>query len=336
MKAIRFDRYGPPGVLELRDVPVPTVGDDEVLVRVHAAGLNPQDWHLMVGLPWFMRAQTGVRRPTVTGLGSDLAGTIEAVGDSVGGFAPGDQVFGRVGLTPGTSSIPALGAVAELVAVPAAAVRPLPDGLTHVEAASLPLVGITALQGFRDFAPVSNGDHVLVNGASGGVGTAAVQIAKAMGAEVTGVCSTRNVDLVRSLGADHVVDHTRDDPTRGEARYDAVLDNVGNHGASAWRRTLAPEGIWLVSFDHPHRTVGGPVRSALWGALSYLPFSQRVVLLTQTRREEDMDDLTALVETGRLRPTVDRTFDIADTAAAIDYLQTRRARGKVVITVEEA
>lgn len=331
MKAITFDHYGSTDVLELRDVDIPDVGDDGVLVRVHAAAINPYDWHLMTGLPSFVRLKLGLRRPKVTGLGADLAGRVEAVGPNVTRVRPGDDVYGRVDLLPG-SDLMNLGAVAEYVRVSEDSIRPRPDRLTAEEAAAVPLAGITALWAMRDTGRVQPGQHVLINGASGGVGTFAVQIAKAMGAEVSGVCSTRNVELVRSLGADHVIDYTREDITRAGPRFDLMLDNVGNHSPTACRRMLRPAGTYLLSFDHPWRRWLGPMGFALRMSVQSLPTSQRVVLLQPQRRSEDLDALSSLIDQGAVTPVIDRRFALVETREAVDHLAGRHARGKVIIT----
>lgn len=331
MKKMVFDRYGrPEEVLELRDVPTPEPGGAGILVRIRAAALNPYDWHHVTGLPYFMRLQTGLRRSRLSGVGADLAGVVEAAGPKVTRFRVGDEVFGRMDELAG-STLFDIGAVAEYVRVSEHSIRPLPEGTSAEEAAGLAMAGTTALWAMRDAGDVQPGQRVLVNGASGGVGTLAVQIAKARGAEVTGVCSTGNVDLVRSLGADHVVDYTREDFTTGALRYDVVLDNVGNRSPSDYRRILKHGGLYLASFDHPHNRVLGPLRAVAATALRWLPASQRVAILQPGHQAEDLETLAELVESGRLHPVVDRTFAIADTVAAFEYLATRRARGKVVI-----
>ena len=335
MKAIVYDRYGPPEVLQLRDVEVPDVGEDGVLVRVHAAALNPADWHFMTGLRYFLRlGGLALLRPKVRGLGSDVAGRVEAVGRRVTRFRPGDEVYGQVDEAPGMS-VPDLGSVAEFVQVSVGSIRARPCTLDAVEAAAVPLAASTALRGLCDVGNVQPGQHVLINGASGRVGTFAVQIAKASGAEVTAVCSTRNVDLVRSLGADHVVDYTRDDFTRGNRPVDLLLDNVGNHSPTASRRILAPTATYLASFDHPGKRLLGPLGQALRAAALGVVVGQRLTILATTRRDDDLDRLTALVEAGQVRPVVDRTWPLVETRAAMEHLAGRHARGKVVITVGE-
>lgn len=335
MKAIGFDRYGDPAdVLGLRDVPMPAVGDDGILVRVRAAALNPADWHLVSGVPRLMRAQLGLRRPRVSGLGIDLAGRVEAVGPAVTSFQPGDDVYGVVDVLPGTA-VHDLGSVAEYVRVTEGSVRRAPSTLTAAEAAAVPLAATTALRGLRDVAGVQPGQVVMVNGASGGVGTFAVQIARALGAEVVGVCSTRNVDLVRSLGAGHVVDYTREDPTRVVDGVDVVLDNVGNHWPTAWRRVLRRDGTYLASFGRKERPVVGPLPRLLLAGVANLVVPQRLALLPSTWRADELEALTTLIESGQVTPVVDRTCTMADAPAAMAHLGTNRARGKVVVTVQE-
>ncbi len=240
MKAIVYDKYGSPDVLQLQEIDKPVVNDDDVLVRVRAASVNPYDWHFLTGLPYIGRISFGLFKPNVDGLGADLAGQVEAVGNNVTQFRPGDEVFGEVdGEAPGKPMLE-LGSFAEYVCVSEDSVVLKPADLTFEQAAAVPMAGLTALLGLRDKGRIEPGQKVLINGASGGVGTFAVQIARSFGAEVTGVCSTRNVDMVRSIGADHVIDYTREDFTRGGQRYDLMLDNVGNRSLSECRCVLNP------------------------------------------------------------------------------------------------
>lgn len=331
MKAIAFNRYGSTDVLELQDIDTPRPKDGDVLVQVRAAAINPYDWHIMAGLPSFVRLQSGLRRPKITGIGSDLAGRVEAVGPRVTRFRPGDEVYGRVDQLPG-SNLMALGSVAEYVRVSERSIRPRPARLTAEEAAAVPLAGITALWAMRDVGAVQPGQQVLVNGASGGVGTFAVQIARAMGAEVTGVCSMRNVDLVRSLGADHVVDYTREDVTRGAQRFDLLLDNVGNHSPTACLRILKPGATYLASFDHPWNRWLGPMGHVLRMAVRSRFARKRMAVLRPERRDGDLDTLTELIDAHAVTPVVDRTFPLVEARQAMEYLAGRHARGKVVIT----
>jgi len=333
MKAVTIDRYGPPDVLRLQEIEKPTVGDDDVLVKIRAASVNPYDWHVMTGLPYIARPQFGLRRPKVAGMGADLSGTVEAVGASVTAFRPGDEVFGEVdGEVPGQPLLE-LGSFAEYVCVKEGSVVPKPASLTFEEAAAIPLAGHTALRAVRDQAGVAAGQKVLINGASGGVGTFAVQIAKALGAEVTGVCSTRNLDLVRSIGADQVVDYTRQDFVQGGRRYDVMLDNVGNRTLSECRRVLKPQGTYLASFGQPENRWFGPMLRLVWMAATSAFVSQRTIPLTTRRTREALLDLKGLVEDGRISPVIDRAYPLEEAAEALRYLEAGHARGKVVVVV---
>ncbi|OLF17286.1 NAD(P)-dependent alcohol dehydrogenase [Actinophytocola xanthii] len=323
MKAIHYRRYGPPDVLELVDLDPPPVGDDDVLVRVRTTSVNPLEAHLMRGEPYLVRAVMGLPRPRTGRLGADLAGVVEAVGRNVTTYRAGDEVFGY-----GT------GTWAEYVALRADGVLlPKPERLTFEQAGAVGIAAFTALQALRKKAGVRAGQHVLVNGASGGVGTFTVQVAKALGAEVTGVCSTRNVELVRSIGADHVVDYTAENFTAGEPRYDAVIDIAGSRTPSEIKRVLTRKGV-LVS-------VGGPIKgmwvSPLTGPLTLavrsLFGSQTLTPMLAKGNLADLEVLRDLLAAGTVTPVVDRTFPLADAAAAIRYLEDEHARGKVVLTV---
>jgi len=327
MKAIRYDRYGPPDVLELGDVSAPAVGDDDVLVRVRAASVNPLDWHCMRGAPYLVRLQGGLRRPRPgTGvLGADMAGSVEAVGKNVSGYRPGDEVFG---------GLENRGTLAEYITVRQdGVVLGKPTGLTFEQAAAVPVAAFTALQALRDKGRVRPGQKVLVNGASGGVGTFAVQIAKALGADVTGVCSTRNVDLVESIGADQVIDYTRQDFTRAEREYDLVIDIAGSRTLSQTRRVLAPKGV-LVAVGAPDkgRWIGPLGRLVTMAALSPA-VSQRMVFFLARMNKDDLAFLRDLVDAGKVAPVIDRTYPLTQAAEAIRYLEAGHARGKVIITV---
>jgi len=318
MKAITQRCYGSPDVLKLEDIEKPTPADNEVLVRIHAASVNPIDWHLMRGTPAVVRLQTGLGRPRYSGAGIDFAGTVEAVGTHVKQFQPGDSVFG------GTD-----GAFAEYVRMPAdGALVMKPKNLTFEQAAAAPIAAITALQALRDRGRIQPGQKVLINGASGGVGTFAVQIAKALGAEVTGVCSTRNVEMVRSIGADHVIDYTREDFTRGAQRYDLILDNVGNRSVLEYRRVLAPAGIIvIVGFD----SISGIARTMVLS-----PFvSQKVVSFQANLNKADLNVLRELMQDAKVTPVIDSRYRLSELPAAIGYLEKGHARGKVVITMEQ-
>lgn len=325
MKAIVQDRYGSPDVLEYRDVEKPAVGDDEVLVRVHAASVNARDWHLMRGDPYVARLVLGLTRPKERIRGTDFAGRVAAVGRNVTRLRPGDEVFGE-----------ADGAFAEYVCAPQDVVAALPSRLTFEQAAALPLAGNTALMGLRDLGRVRPGQRVLVNGASGGVGTFAVQIAKAFGAEVTGVCSAKNADLVRSLGADHVIDYARVDFTRAGPRYDMVFDLVGNRSLAECRRALTPSGTLVLSGGGVSEggSLFGPMGLIIKGqALSRFTGRRRLLVLTAVPSRENLEALTELVERGDLSPVVDRTYPLSEAAEAIRYLEVEHARAKVVVTV---
>jgi NADPH:quinone reductase-like Zn-dependent oxidoreductase len=324
MKAIAQDRYGPPDVLELRDVPKPTPGDNEVLVRVQAAAVNALDWHYMRGDPYVARLSMGLRGPKVRIRGRDFAGQVEAVGRGVERLRPGDAVFGE-----------ADGAFAEYVSAPDDAVDSKPANLTFEQAAAVPLAGATALMGLRDAAHVQPGQRVLINGASGGVGTFAVQIGKSLGAEVTGVCSARNADMVRSIGADHVIDYASEDFTRNGHRYHVVFDLVGNRSLTDCRRALTPQGTLVLSGGGVSEggSFLGPL--ALFAKSMVLSrfVSQRVLSLTQKPSSENLAALRELIESGAVTPVVDRTYPLSDVPEAIRYLEVEHARAKVVITV---
>jgi NADPH:quinone reductase-like Zn-dependent oxidoreductase len=327
MKAIVQERYGAPrDVLELRDVETPAVGDNAVLVRVEATSVNPADWHFMRGDPYIARLQMGLRRPKHTVLGGDVAGRVETVGANVTTLAPGEEVYG-------CSFSDGMGGFGERVAVRADLLAAKPANLSFEQAAAVPLAGMTALQGLRDHGRLEPGQKVLIIGASGGVGSFAVQIAKALGGEVTGVCSTRNVDLVGSLGADHVLDYTKEDFSRGAERYDVILQVAGTASPSDCRRALTPKGTLLQSSGEPTRRVFGPVgRMVKAGVLS--PFvSQRMLSFVMKPKGDDLLVLKQLIEEGKVTPVIDRTYPLAEVAEAIAYLEGLRARGKVVVTI---
>lgn len=326
MQAIRYHCYGSSEVLTLERVARPEPGDDELLVKVHAAAVNPLDWHYMQGKPYIMRLSSGIGRPTNPQAGVDFAGTVEAVGRNVQRFKPGDAVFGGRN-----------GAFAEyLVIRESSSVASMPANASFEEAAAVPVAAITALQAVRDAGRVGPGKHVLINGASGGVGTYAVQIAKSLGADVTGVSSTRNLDLVRSLGADQVIDYTQEDFTRGTERYDAIIDNVGNHSLGAYRRALKPDGILvLVTGPKTDRWLG-PIARILWSKMSAPFVSQTYAGLFATLNQRDLAVLRDMMEAGTLRSVIDRRYTLAEVPAAIAYLEQGRSRGKNVIIVAEA
>jgi NADPH:quinone reductase-like Zn-dependent oxidoreductase len=326
MKAIVYCDYGLAN-LKLENIEKPTPNDDQLLVRVRAASVNPYDWHFIEGTPKIMRLMgVGLRKPKDTQLGVDFAGTVEAVGKNVMQFKPGDEVFGGRG-----------GAFAEYVCPRASrAVALKPANITFEQAASVNIAGITALQALRDKGKVQPGQKVLINGASGGVGTFAVQIAKSLGADVTGVCSGRNVEMVRSLGADHVIDYTKEDFAKGAERYDVILDNVPNHSLSECRHILNPKGKYVMIGG------GGPNDSRWIGpfgrvihALLVSPFiSQKMGMMMADANQKDLTVLADMMQSGKLKPVIDRTYKLSEVPAAIAYLEEGHARGKVVITIE--
>jgi NADPH:quinone reductase-like Zn-dependent oxidoreductase len=325
MQALVFRQYGGPEVLHVEEVEKPSPKPDQLLIRVHAASLNPFDWHRMRGLPYPVRPMmTGVGRPRFTRLGVDFAGTVEAVGSQVKHFRVGDEVFGA-----------ADGAVAQYVTSSEVGIALKPENSTFEQAAAVPIAGLTALQGLRDKGQLKAGQKVLINGASGGVGTFAVQIAKSMGAEVTGVCSTRNQELVRRIGADHVVDYTREDVTRGAERFDLVLDMVGSYPLLSYRHVLNPGGTVVVvgalSSDHWIGAMSG------WIKVAFIrPFvgQHYEVLMGDVNRTPDLDALAQLMRSGQVTPVIDRTYALADSAEAMRYLEQGHARGKVIIRID--
>jgi NADPH:quinone reductase-like Zn-dependent oxidoreductase len=329
MRAIVHDRYGPPEVLRVAEVPTPAPGDHEILVRVHAAAVNARDWHLLRGDPYLARLMSpelGLGAPKVTVRGTDFAGTVEAMGRGVTRFRPGDEVYGE-----------ANGAFADYVSAPESVVDRKPANLSFVQAAAVPLAANTALMGLRDCAGVHTGQHVLINGASGGVGTFAVQLAKAFGAEVTAVCSARNVDLVRGLGADHVIDYTAEDFTKHGRRYDIVFDLVGNRTLAGLRRSLTRTGTLILSGGGVSRggSLVGPMGLMMRGMAVGRFVRQRVVLLAAVPSAANLATLTGLIEAGQLVPVLDRTYPLAQAADAIRYVEVEHARAKVVLVQEE-
>ena len=323
MKAIVRDTYGSAGVLELRDIDKPEIGADEVLVRVRAAGVDQGVWHVMTGLPYPIRlVGYGLRAPKIPGLGADVAGVVEAVGNDVTRFQPGDEVFGI-----------AKGSYAQYARARADRLAPKPANLSLEQAAVVAISGLTALQAVRDHGRVESGQKVLVIGASGGVGTYAVQLAKAFGAEVTGVCSTTKLDIVRSIGADHVIDYTRDDFAAAEQRYDVVVDIGGNSSLSRLRRALTRKGTLVIAGGETDgRWLGGSDRQVR--ALLLSPFvGQKLGTFVSRENHEDMIVLKELIEAGKITPVIDRTYPLSEVSAAIRYMREGRARGKLVITV---
>jgi NADPH:quinone reductase-like Zn-dependent oxidoreductase len=316
MKALIQDRYGSPDVLELREVAKPAPNANEALVKVLAVSVNPADWHCLRGKPVFARATLGLLRPKNTILGGDIAGQVEAVGDSVGRFRPGDEIYANL-------NNHGFGGFAEYASVPGDVLALKPANLSFEEAAAVPMAGVTALQGLRHHGEIEMGQKVLVNGASGGVGHFAVQIAKSYGAEVTGVTSARNIDLVRSLGADHIIDYTSEDFTRTGQGWDRILDTIGNRSASDLRRALAPGGqCAVIGFT----TMGKLLDVRLRGG-------RRISVVTAHATARDLELLGELIEAGKLRPVIDRYYPFIELPAAIRYLEEGRARGKIAITV---
>lgn len=325
MKAIAQDRYGSPDVLEVREFDKPAPAAHEVVVRVHAVSVNARDWHAMRGDPYLARLAFGVRRPKEQILGTDFAGRVEAVGPDVKRLRPGDEVFGEADR-----------AFAEYVSAPEDVLEAKPDGLTFEQAAALPLAANTALMGLRDVAQVQPGQKVLINGASGGVGTFAVQMAKAYGAEVAGVCSTRNADLVGSLGADRVIDYTKEDFTRDGQRYDVMFDLVGNRSLTDFRRALTPTGMVLLSGGGVYEggSLVGPM-GLMMKAQALAPFVRHQFgrLIAKPSRE-NLAELRELVEAGKLAPVIDRTYgSLSEVPDAIRYMEVEHVRAKVVVTV---
>jgi NADPH:quinone reductase-like Zn-dependent oxidoreductase len=322
MRAVVRNTYGSPDVVEIAEIDKPEPGEGEILVRVRAASVNPADWYTLTG-PFVARIPNGLRKPKSNRLGTDYAGQVEAVGANVTEFRPGDEVFG--GRT---------GALAEYVAARAdRGVVAKPPNLTFDEAAAVPIAALTALQGLRDKGHVQAGQRVLVNGASGGVGTFAVQIAKAFGAEVTGVCSTRNVEIARSLGADHVVDYTTEDFTRSDRRYDLILDVAGSKTWSELRRVLEPKGTVVIVGAPKKAGVLGPLGHIVRLRLASVRGSQKAVFFVAKFNKADMETLRELLEGGKVKPVVDRRYDLVDVADAFRYLGDGHAQGKVVVTV---
>jgi NADPH:quinone reductase-like Zn-dependent oxidoreductase len=325
MKAIVHCEYGSPDVLELKDIETPVPNDNQLLVRVRAVAVNPLD--LTIAGPLALRPISGLRKPKETRVGVDYSGTVEAVGKNVTNFKPGDEVFG--GKT---------GSFAEHICVLAdRAVVAKPSNVTFEQAAAVPVAAITALQGLRDKGHIQAGQKVLVNGASGGVGTFAVQIAKAFGAEVTGVCSTRNVDLVRSIGADHVIDYTKEDFTKNDQRYDLIFDLVCNHSFAERRRVLTPQGICVMAGIGGagwHDGILGKIVGELYAIARSRFIGQKFVAYIASFNQKDMMTLAELLQSGKIKPVIDRTYKLSEVSKALWYLQEGHARGKVVVTLE--
>lgn len=322
MKAVIYEEYGPPDVLKLKDVPKPLPKEDEVLVRIHASSVNWADWHNLRADPFLVRLAAGLRKPKLQILGFDAAGVIETVGSKVKQFKPGDAVFGDIYPYGG-------GAFADYVSVPERAVLLKPDNLTFEEAAAVPVGALTALQGLRDHGRIQPGQKVLIHGASGGVGTFAVQIAKSFDTEVTGVCSTGNLELVRSLGADKVIDYTQEDCTQTDQRYDLILDNVGEPSIykRLYKRSLTPKGICVI----PAGTFFLSVIRGPW--MSMTGGNKIGTYMTDGTQREDLIFIKELIEAGKVIPVIDRCYSLREVPEAVSYLEEGHARGKVVISV---
>ncbi|HET6628365.1 MAG TPA: NAD(P)-dependent alcohol dehydrogenase [Woeseiaceae bacterium] len=324
VKAILYCDYGSADVLKLEDIEKPAPGDGELLVRVRAASVNPLDWHYMRGTPYLIRLDSGLRKPEELRLGVDFSGTVEAVGRNVTRFKPGDDVFG--GRT---------GAFGEYVVVreDRAVVRK-PPGVSFEQAAAVPIAALTALQALRDVGQVQPGQKVLINGASGGVGTFAVQLAKHFGAQVTGVCSTRNLEMVRSLGADEVIDYTKEDFTEGSERYDLIVDMVGNHSLSKLRSVMEPDGKTILVGDSEMGNWIGPLVRPVT-ALLYSKFAnEQFIPILADLNQEDLALVGELIQTGRVTPVIDRRYSLAEVPDALRYLEKGHARGKVVVLLQ--
>ena len=323
MKAMVYERYGTPDVLELREIERPAVSDDGVLVRVHAASVNPYDWHMLTGLPYMARLSAGLRKPKQPVPGVDFAGTVEAVGKDVTKFRPGDEVFGCRN-----------GAFAEYVSTgEERAIVPKPANVSFEEASSVPIAAVTALQGLRDKGELQAGQKVLINGASGGVGTFGVQIAKAFGAEVTAVCSTRNLETARLLGADRVIDYTKEDFTKSGERYDVMLDNAGNRTWSECKRVLAERSFCVgVGGAKTNRWIG-PLGSRVRLSLATRRADRKFVFFLAKITKAELAALNELLDSGKVKPVVERRYELSDLPEALAYVGQGHAQGKIVITV---
>ena len=320
MKAIVFEKYGSPDALALKEVEKPTPNEDKVLVKIEAASVNPLDWHRMRGAPFIVRFTDGFFKPKNSALGADIAGRVEAIGKHVTQFQPGDAVFGEIGA----------GGLAEYVCVTESHLALKPASLSFAQLAAVPVAGLTALQALRDHGKIEAGQHVLINGASGGVGTYAVQIAKVLGAEVTAVCSTRNVEMVKSLGADHVIDYSKERQTQTNRQFDLIVDNVGNFSAGDYKRLLKPGGTAVV--------VGFTTLRRMFSVIilgRFFSGGKKIAPMLAQPKQEDLLFLKELLETEKIISIIDKCYPFAETAEAIRYLETGHARGKVIITVAQ-
>jgi NADPH:quinone reductase-like Zn-dependent oxidoreductase len=324
MRAIKQRCYGVPEGIRLETVEKPVPGDGQLLIKVRASSVNPAEWYGISGQPRFVRLMNGIGAPTNDKAGTDVAGVVEAVGPNVTRFKVGDEVFGGVG---GAYAQYALGRDQRGIAKK-------PANISFEEAAGIPIAGITALQGLRDQGQLKAGQKVLINGASGGVGTYAVQIAKALGAEVTGVCSTRNVDMVRSLGADHVIDYTKENFTEGAARYDVILDNVGSQSFGNMADVMNPKGIIVVVGGSKKGPFLGPIKRVAWSKIAGKFIEPEIKFFIAQFNKEDMQFLADLASEGKLRTVIDKRYPLEQTGAALEYLGEGHARGKIIVTVE--
>ena len=322
MKAIVYRNYGSPDVLRYEEVDKPAAGDGEVLIKVRAASVNPFDWHFMRGMPYFVRIMAGLLKPKDSRLGVDVAGQVEAVGRNVRQFKPGDEVFGWC-----------RGAFAEYARTPESALVIKPDNVTFEQAAAVPVAAFTALQGLRDKGQIQPGQKVLINGAAGGVGTFAVQIAKSFSADVTGVCSAGNVEMVRSIGADRVIDYTREDFTKGTQRYDLIFDGFVNHSLLACRRVLNPKGTYIAVGGPTGRWMIRPLARAITAPLLSRFVTQKLGMVLAKPNKEDLTLMRDLMASGKVTPVIDKRYSLNEAPEAIRYLEKGHARGKVVITL---
>jgi NADPH:quinone reductase-like Zn-dependent oxidoreductase len=323
MKAIVYHNYGSPDVLKLEEIARPTPGDTDILIKVRAASINPYDWHFLRRTPYLLRTQAGLRKPKITRLGADVAGQVEAIGANVTRFKPGDEVFGICS-----------GAFAEYACASESASASKPDNVSFEQAASAPIATLTALQGLRDHGHIQAGQKVLINGAAGGVGTFAVQIAKSLGAEVTGVCSTRNVEMVQFIGADHVIDYTQQDFTKSGQCYDLFFDCVANHAISECTRVLDPNGTYIPAGGSAGRWMIGPFARMITSLVLSRFVSQKLVIFFMAKpSKEDLAIIGNLMQTGKVTPVIDRRYSLSEVPEAICYLEQGHARGKVIINV---
>jgi NADPH:quinone reductase-like Zn-dependent oxidoreductase len=324
MKAIVYEKYGQPEVLQLKEVEKPTPRENEVLVKVHAASINAADWHLLTADIFLVRLEIGLFKPKFNILGADVAGRVEAVGKNVKQFKPGDAVFGDIFLQGS-------GSLAEYASAPESALALKPSNLSFEEAAAAPLAAVTALQGLRDSGQIQPGQKVLIQGAAGGVGTFAVQIAKSFGAEVTAVCSARNMEMARSLGADHVIDYAKEDFTQSRKRYDLILAANGYHPIADYKRSLTPRGIYVMAGGKPAQMF----QALLLGSLMSEKDGRKMKVLSAKTTQQDLLAIKELLKTGRVKPMIDKRFLLHETPEALRYLGTGHARGKIVISVAE-